>query len=184
MNLKRWTPLLIATLTLAAAGAGFGQAATKIAVVNSQQAFETSAEGKRVAAQLQDRENKIKSDLQKRDDAIRALENRIATGRVTMTQEALANLQADLDKAQTDRKRYEEDSGREYQQAAQATINRLRGEMVAIVEAISRERGFDLVLDLMNSGVVYRNQAIDITDEVVKRYDASKTGAPAAPVKK
>jgi outer membrane protein len=116
------------------------------------------------------------------DDAIRALENRLNTGRLTMTQEALMAASADLEKKQTERKRYEEDATRESQQFGASLVSKLRADMVSIIEALAKERGYDLVLDLGTSGVVTFNPAIDITDEVVRRYDASNTATP--PVKK
>jgi outer membrane protein len=175
-------PLAIAFVLLAAVASFAQQQPYKIGIINSAKAFETSAEGKKAYAQFQDRDNKIKSDLQKQDDAIRALENRMSTGRLTMTQEALLATQADHDKKQTERKRYEEDATRDFQTFQQNIVARIRNEMVTIIEALSKERGFDLVLDLATSGVVTFNPAIDVTDEVVRRYDAMKAGAP--PVKK
>jgi len=54
--------------------------------------------------------------------------------------------------------------------------------MVAIIEALAKERGFDLVLDMVTSGVVTSSPTIDITKDVVARYDQSKAATP--PVKK
>lgn len=179
----RKATVIIAVLILAAAAfAQQAPSAFKVAVVNSQQAFEQSAEGKRVAAQLQERDSKLKNDLQKMDDAIRALETRFNTQRLTLTQEAAMALQSDIDRKGTERKRYEEDQTRDIQQLSVNLIQRLRTEMVAVVEQIAKEKGFDLVLDLAASGVVSWNPTIDITTEVVRRYDASK--ATAAPTKK
>ena len=175
-------PLTIGLILLAAVASFAQQQAYKIGIINSAKAFETSSEGKKAYAQFQERDNKIKTDLQRQDDAIRALENRMTTGRLTMTQEALIATQADHDKKQTERKRYEEDATRDFQTFQQNVVQKIRNEMVTIIEALSKERGFDLVLDLATSGVVTFYPAIDITDEVVKRYDASKVSAP--PVKK
>jgi len=182
----RKTRLLISLTTglvLLAAVASFAQQPTyKIAVINSAKAFETSAEGKKAYAQFQERDNKIKTDLQRQDDAIRALENRMSTGRLTMTQEALLATQADHDKKQTERKRYEEDATRDFQSFQTNVVQKIRNEMVAIIMALRKEKGYDLVLDLQTSGLVDFEPALDITDEVVRRYDASKAGA--LPVKK
>lgn len=139
-------------------------------------------EGKKTAAQMQDRDAKIKADLQKMDDSIRLLENKLSTGRLTMTNEALAGIQADIEKKTTERKRYEEDQARDFQQYQVNLIQKLRAEMVTIIENLAKERGFELVLDLATSGVVTFNPTIDVTDEVVRRYDQSKAATP--PVKK
>jgi outer membrane protein len=175
------TPL-IASVVLLFSGAAFAQQAPKIAVINSQRAFEISSEGKKAIAQFQERDTKVKQDIQKLDDAIRVLENRLSTGRLTMTQEALISLQADIDKKQTERKRYEEDATRESQQFQFNIVQKIRNEMVSIIQGLRKERGFDIVLDLQSSGTVDFDPTIDITEEVVRRYDVTKAGAP--PVKK
>ena len=114
------------------------------------------------------------------DDAIRLLENRLNTGRLTMTNEALIALQADIDKKTTERKRYEEDAARDAQQLSANLIQKIRVEMVTIIENLAKERGLELVLDTATSGVVTASPTIDITDEVVRRYDQSKSATPPA----
>ncbi|HMA54586.1 MAG TPA: OmpH family outer membrane protein [Acidobacteriota bacterium] len=181
-RIRTIAPLIILSL-LVVAGAAYAQQVTKVAIINSQKAFETSAEGKKALAQLQDLDSKIKTNLQKMDDAIRLLENRLNTGRLTMTNEALMALQADIDKKTTERKRYEEDQTRDAQTLSTNLIQKIRAEMVAVIEALAKERGLELVLDAQASGVVTASPTIDVTDEVVRRYDQTKTGA-VPPVKK
>jgi Skp family chaperone for outer membrane proteins len=158
------------------------QQAYKIVVVDSGRAFQSSTEGKKAIAQIQERESKIRADIQKIDDAILALQNRLNTGRLTMTQEALMAASADLEKKQTERKRYEEDANREFGQFRDSLANKIKTEMIAIIDALAKERGYDLVLDLGASGAAYFNPAIDVTEEIIRRYDISKAGIP--PLKK
>lgn len=182
MNRIRTIAPLAILFLLAVAAVGYAQQVGKIAVINSQEAFEKSAEGKKALAQMQERENKIKTELQKLDDSIRLLENRLNTGRLTMTNEALLGIQADIEKKTTERKRYEEDQSRDGQQFANSLVNKIRGEMIGIIEALAKELGYDLVLDALASGVVTSSPTIDITAEVIRRYDQAKAAAP--PVKK
>jgi Skp family chaperone for outer membrane proteins len=182
MNRIRTIAPLIILFILVIAGASYAQQVAKIAIINSQKAFETSVEGKKALGQLQDLDTRIKTNLAKMDDAIRLLENRMNTGRLTMTTEALVALQADIDKKTTERKRYEEDQTRDAQQLSTNLIQKIRLEMVAVIENLAKERGLELVLDAATSGVVTANPTIDITDEIVRRYDQTK--APIPPVKK
>jgi Skp family chaperone for outer membrane proteins len=168
---------LIALFVLGFAAAGFAQQ-VKVGVVNSQNAFNTSLEGKKAQGQLQDKDNKIKADLAKLDNEIKQLQTKLSTQQMTLTNEAAVQIQSDIDKKTTARKRLEEDATRDMQQVQYALIQRIRGEMVGIIEAIAKEKGYDLVLDLGASGIVFFNPTIDITDEVIKRYDATKAAAP------
>ena len=52
-RIRKITPLII-LFVLVVAAASYAQQVTKIAIVNSQKAFETSSEGKKALAQLQE----------------------------------------------------------------------------------------------------------------------------------
>ena len=173
---------IIISMVLVFDAASFAQQAAKIVVVNAARAFEQSAEGKKAIVQFQERESKVKADIQKLEDSIRALQNRLNTGRLTMTQEAFLATQADLDQKTTERKRYEEDATREFGLFRDNLGNRIKAEMIAIIQAFRKEKGYELVLDLASSGIVDFEPALDMTDEIVRRYDASK--AATSPVKK
>jgi hypothetical protein len=58
-------------------------------------------------------------------------------------------------------------------------FSKVQSELIAIVEALGKERGFDMIIDLGKSGAIYWTPATDLTAEVIKRYDASKRHRPA-----
>ncbi|MCK4263819.1 MAG: OmpH family outer membrane protein, partial [Candidatus Aminicenantes bacterium] len=89
---------------------GYAQQTTKIGVVNANEVLEKSAEGKRVIAQLEDKNKKNQNDIAKLDDEIRNLQTKLNTQRLTLTQEAMMNLNSDIERKQTQRKRFAEDS--------------------------------------------------------------------------
>jgi len=167
---------LMACVVLTASAAA--QQAVKVGIIDSQKAFQTSSEGKKAATQLQDRDTKIKNDLAKMDDQIRSLESKMNTQRLTLSQEAIIQYQADIEKKNTERKRYAEDAERNFPQLQINVVQKIRNEMITIIDQVAKEKSFDLIIDLASSGVVFYNPAIDITDEVVKRYDATKAAAP------
>lgn len=167
--------LFLILFTAALVSAGFAQQAAKVGIVNAQQVLEESAEGKKVMSQLQDKDKRNQAELSRRDEEIRQLQTKLNTQRLTLTQEALMNLTTDLEKKQTDRKRFAEDTYREMQDLSQRLFNRIQNELLPIIEQIGKEKGLDLILDLRNSGVVYFNPTVDLTQDIIKRYDASKS---------
>lgn len=46
-------------------------------------------------------------------------------------------------------------------------------KMKKIAVAIGQERGYSLVLEVTEGGVVYWQPSIDVTDELIKRYNAA-----------
>ena len=177
MRRKRASQFIFFSLVMAAlVSSGYAQAIIKIGVIDSQQVLEKSAEGKRVLNQLQDLEKRHNAEIARRDEEIRQLQTRLNTQRLTLTQEALMNLSSDLEKKQTERKRYAEDSYREMQELSQRLFARLQTELIPIIEQIGKEKGLDIIFDLAKSGTVYFSPTVDLTQEVIQKYDASKTG--------
>jgi Skp family chaperone for outer membrane proteins len=165
-----WIPLVLAILVTL----GYSQQAIKVGVVNSQDVLERSSEGKRVMAQIQDKDKQNNARLNALDDEIRNLETRINTQRLTLTQEAMLQLSSDLDKKRTDRKRLAEDSLREMQEFTGKLFQRIQNELLPIIEQLGKDKNLDIIFDLARSGAIYFNPTIDITQEVITRYDASK----------
>jgi outer membrane protein len=162
--------LFIATGVIVSSG--FGQA--KLGYVNSQDVIEKSAEGKRILARLQEEDKQSQAVLAKLDEDVRALQSKLNTQRITLTEEAIAGLQADLDRKSTERKRKAEDAMASFNDLRDRLFKKLQDELSALVEQIGKEKGCDFIFDLLRSGTVYSNPALDLTGELIKRYDASK----------
>ena len=173
---------LIAAVAVGLAGLALAQEATKMGMVNSQAVLEKSSEGKKALAQLTAADKKYTDDITRMDEQIKQLQNRLTTQRLTLTPEAAAGIQADIQKKQTERQRSVEDASRAMQGLQASTLSRIQAELMPIIEQVRIDKGLDLIFDLTRSGTVYFNPTLDLTDEVVRRYDATKTAAP--PVKK
>lgn len=169
--------LLFLLLFVPAVSLSLAQEGQKIGVINSQEVLEKSAEGKRVIARLQERDKANQAALTKIDDDIRQLETKLNTQRLTLSEEALYQMNADLEKKRTERKRLAEDSFRDWQDLQLKLFNRVQSELLPIIEQLGKEKGVDVIFDLAKSGAVYFNPSIDLTDEIIKRYDASKATA-------
>ena len=89
----------------------------------------------------------------------------------------------DLASKRTEIKRFAEDAQKEGASAQQKEFEKIQTDLMPLIEKIAKENGFSLILDLTTSGITYFDPAsgIDITEKVVKAYDAQSTAAaPAA----
>jgi len=48
--------------------------------------------------------------------------------------------------------------------------------MIPIVETVAKENGLSLVFDLSAQNIAYSHPSLDITLDVIKKYDAGKMG--------
>lgn len=177
--MRRWTKgivfvALFIPLLILLSAAQQPQQQFKIGIVNPLEVLDKSIEGKSVIARLQEKDKGNQTKLAAMDEDIRQLQTKITTQRLTATQDALMTMGTDLDKKQTDRKRFQEDSYREFTDLQNRLFNKITTELQPIVEQIGKEMGLEVIFDLSKSGIVYFNPAVDITAEIIKRYDASK----------
>lgn len=168
--------LFILGLAAVFAIAGFTQQSPKIAAVDLQKTLEQSSEGKSVVSQLRQKEQAILGELEKLDKQILSLETRLNTQRLALSDEAQQKLAFELESARIQRKRTEEDSTKEFQRLQFTLVSRLRTEVYSVIQSYAREQQISLVFDLSApAGVVYCEPGLDITSEIIRRYDAAKT---------
>lgn len=166
---------VLALFFVAILSSSFAQESSRVGIVNPMEVMEKSAEGKSILARLEKKSKENQDKLGKMDDQMRDLETRINTQRLTLTQESLMNMSSDLEKKRTDRKRFAEDSYREFTQLRDRLFNKVKTELIPIIEEIGKEKNMVVILDLTTSGVIYYIPTIDITEDLIKKYDASKT---------
>ncbi len=171
--------ILLALFMAAIVSQGFTQQEIKIGIVDSMQVLEKSAEGKKMVAQLEEINRSTQQKIAKMDEEIRQLETRLNTQRLTLTDEALLNLTSDIERKRTDRTRFAEDSSRSFVETRNRLFSRLQNEVRPIIAQIGKEKNLEIIFDQNNSGAIYFDPTIDLTAEVIVRYDASK-----APTKK
>jgi Skp family chaperone for outer membrane proteins len=159
---------------------GVAQQMPRMAAVDLQQAFETSSEGKNVLSKLRQKEQSILSELDTFDRQILSLENKLKAQSLTLTFEAQQKAATDLDSLRTQRKRLEEDSTKDFQRLQFTLVSELRNQVLAVIQSYAKEKQIALVFDLSASGtmgtggIIYCEPSLDITAEIIKRYDASK----------
>jgi len=100
----------------------------------------------------------------------------MSTQRLTLTAEAAMQISSDLEKKRTDQKRLSEDAAREAQELQARLFTKIQNELMEILQAYGKEKALDLIVD-SSAGVIYYNPMADITDEIIRRYDASKAAA-------
>ena len=150
---------------------GAAQPTLDVAVVDLLKAFETSAAGQQVVDQLKNKEQEIRNEIIDIVNETQKLQTTYNTQKLTLTMDEQQRLLADIERLRTKRSRVEEDRTKEFRDLQMRLFGKLRNEIMPVVDNIAREKGFSLVMDVSSSGVVYFNPTIDITEEVIKRYD-------------
>ena len=150
----------------------------KIAYVNINAIAAGSAEGKAATGKIQDYIKKKNAEIQEKQKALQALQTKLQQGVSVMSDQARQALEKDITKQSRDLQIAQEDAQQEQQQLTQELQNEFQQKLFPVIDAIATEKGLHLVFSIADSGIIWPNTGLDLTSEVIKRFDAAaKTDA-------
>jgi Skp family chaperone for outer membrane proteins len=175
--------LLVPALTLLC-GAGLWGQATKVALINMQQAIPATKEGQAKIAELEKKYGPKQQELQKRGADIQSKQEQLKKTQATLSDEARANLEAEITRLQTSLQRDTQDTQQDSDEDEQRLIQGVYGKLVQATTKVAQANQIMLVFDVSSqpNNLVCCGSAPDITKQVIEEYDKANpvTGAPAA----
>jgi outer membrane protein len=155
----------------------------KIGLINIQAAIASTEEGKKTLGDIQKKYEPRRNDLERQQQEINALQDQLQKQQTTLSDEERLRLTRELDEKQRLFKRAQEDAQADYQNDNQEAVRRIGQKMVRVINDYAQQNGFALVLDpaAVQLPVYFAARGLDLTDAIVKRYDAANPGpSPAA----
>lgn len=143
----------------------------RIAYVDVDRVAAVSAEGKAANAKLNDLRNKKSTELEARNKEVQALQEKLSQSANIMNETARTQLERQIQRAQRDLQRSSEDAQSEVQSLQQETYQFFTAQLFPLIEQVAREKKIWAVFG-NDSGVLWHDASIDLSDEVAKRLDA------------
>jgi len=147
--------------------------ASKIAVINIQGAIANTAEGKKAFDDLQKKYQPRRQELERQQQEISALQDQLQKQSPTLSDEERLRLNRELDDKQKLFKRSTEDANADFQADQQDVVRRIGQKMVRLINDYAQQNAYTLVMDDSQIPVYYVAKEAEITDEIVKRFDAA-----------
>ena len=179
--------LLLPALALSVTALSFGQAGappTKVGVINIQAALIGTRDGQKAAAELDAKRAPKQKELEAKQNQINQLRDQLNKGSNTMSAENREKLVREIDQRTKALNRDLEDAQAEFEQEQQRVLQDLGARIMAIIDKYARDNNFAFVLDVSSpqTPVMFAAPQLDVTQDIVKLYDASAAGGakPAA----
>lgn len=154
----------------------------KIAFVVLQRVVAESNEGKAASARVQALQQKKVAELNEKQKAAQGLQEKLDKSGAVMSEAARADLTKQVERAQVDLQRATQDAQQEVQELQQQLQEEFQRRIAPIIEQVGKEKGLHYIFNGPDSGLVWADASLDITADVVKKFDAA-TKAPAPPAK-
>ena len=147
------------------------QSVTRIGFLDIQRVLVRSAAGVAALEQLE----KDKAQMQKEMDARRVeldkLREELEKKGTLMSPDARREREDTIERKRRDAARLADDFQRELQRKEQQLIVKVRQELQGVIDKVGKQKGYYLILDGRNAGVVYWAAEADLTDEIIRAYD-------------
>jgi outer membrane protein len=167
----------------------------KIGIINIQQVIAETAEGKQAFAELRNKYAPRQEDLQKQQQQVENLRQQIQRQATTLSETERLRLSRELSEKQKLYSRAAEDAQADFQDDRQDVITRIGQKMVRVIDEYAKENGYELVMDAQmpvygesqnytaQIPVYYASEDVDISKQIIKRYDAQYPVTPAGGAK-
>jgi outer membrane protein len=156
--------------------------ATKIAVINFQQAVGQTNEFQRDLADLRKKYQPQEDKLNQENQEIETLKKQLQDAGAGISDADRQARMRTIDDKSKNLQRAAEDLRNDEQNDAQETFQQVGQKVFDVMTSYSQQQGFNLVLDAsqQNSGVLWLTPGADITKAVLDAYN-TKSGIPAPP---
>ena len=159
----------------------FAQSApARVAVVDVNRVLMNSTAGKTAYDRLKKMQDDRVAQAKKLDDEIAALDKEINEKKLTLSEEKLNDMTKRLSDKKIAMQRFAQDADRDIGEARDKALAELENRIKPVIDKLGKEMGLAAIFNKFESGLVYASDAIDITDSVIKEFNASvASGGPA-----
>lgn len=161
--------LLVVLFCFLAANTVFAQG--KIAIIDYQAITFQSKAGKQAIEELKGLEQTALKKIEAKRAEVKKLADSINNQKASLSQSALQDKNIELNKKSVELERLEKDLQTEFQATQARKLDALLKEVQPVVNDYAKEKGFELVFVIQPGILAYANPAVDITKDVISRFD-------------
>jgi outer membrane protein len=144
----------------------------RVGYVDLQRALMESKAGKKAKADFQAQVTTLEKKLTGKKDELEKMKQDLERRAVVMREEERRRLADNFERKRLDLKLEFEDSQSALQKKDQELTGAIVGRLQEIIKEIGDKKGYTLILELGSASVLYYKTSDDITDEVLKAFDA------------
>lgn len=164
---------LVAALALVAAVAAAPAQAQgpKIAVIDTERILLNSATGKKALADLKKVQEQKEAEARTKQQEIKDLQSKLTDGKLSLAQDKLAEMEKQLEDRVISLRRFQDDANRELTKKRDDVLAQVDAKVMPVINQVGKEQGYTLIFRKFESGLIYADEAVDITNAVIQRLD-------------
>jgi outer membrane protein len=173
--MKRILTMSMTVLLTLALAAGICSAEAKFGYVDVQKALNLSDAGKEAKEQLSGKVKKYQDEINVKQDELKKLKDELERQGVILSDSKKAEKEKDYSSKLKDFQRFTKDAQDELQGKDEELTKKILESFEKVVQIYGRNNGYTLIFARTGSeGIIFFDDKIDLTDELVKQFNASR----------
>jgi outer membrane protein len=149
-------------------------AQTKVAVIDIQRVVTESDPGQEVMQKLRVLSDAKAQEGQTLQENLATLQDQFNKQRFTVSEQRQAEMSKEIEDAQIAIRRFQDDAQRELQEAQRRELGGLEERILPIINQVGQTEGYTLIFNKFQSGLVYADEAVDVTDRVITMFNTAQ----------
>jgi outer membrane protein len=150
----------------------------KIAYVVLDRIAQGSVEGKAAATKIQALQKQKLGEIQEKNKTVEELRKKLEQGATVLSDQARAQIEKDIDRNTRELQFMQQSAQAEAEQLERELNNEFQRKLNPILEQIAKEKNLHMLFSIRDNGAVWADPGLDLSEEVIKRLDASAKPAP------
>ncbi len=147
----------------------------KIAFINIPRIAAESVEGKSSTSRVNTLREKKLAELTAKNKQVETAQQKLSSGGL-LSDDARAATQKEIDKLNVEIQRMQQDAEAEMQDLQQQLQLDFQRKLSPVIQQIAVEKGLHMLVST-DAGLVWAEPGLDLTTEIIKRFDAAAAGA-------
>jgi outer membrane protein len=144
----------------------------KLATVDIQQLLMESKAGKQAKEKVEAERNLKQKEIAAREEEVSRLQRELEKQASILSEAARKEKQEAIDRKIRDLRRTYDDFNRDLQKKEGDLIRELLKDITVLIRDYGQQKGYALILERGQSGIIYGADEIDLTKEIIALYDA------------
>lgn len=144
---------------------------SKVVYIDMQKAVQTTKEGGKAKKELESEFNAKKKKLQSSEEKLKKMQEDLEKKAMVLSDDVRAKKQQEFQEEMFAYQKLVAQSQQEIQKREQALTKPILEKMAKVIEQLSKEKGYDIVLEKTANNLIWAKKEADITDEVVKSFE-------------
>ena len=148
----------------------------KIAVIDTEKILLSSQAGKKALADLKKLQEAKETELRAKAQELKDLQTKITEGRLSLAQDKLAEMTKQYEEKEIALRRAQDDAGRELGKKRDEMLGEIDKRVMPVINQAGKDLGYTLIFRKFESGLIYADEAVDITSVIIQRLDGAAQG--------